>query len=139
MEMKFTAFNDQTGQVMFSGDASEPGLLGLLGVSIVTGEEYQGGWLDLETMEHNLPGDPPSIHHVFDYTTKQWIDPRTEQTQWPVVRSRRNAMLSASDWTQLPDVPLATKEAWATYRQALRDVTLQADPFAIVWPVSPGV
>lgn len=81
----------------------------------------------------------PSPHHVFDYTTKQWVDPRTTETQWPVVRSQRNALLSASDWTQLPDVPLATKEAWATYRQALRDVTQQTDPFAIVWPVSPGV
>jgi hypothetical protein len=55
-----------------------------------------------------------------------------------VVRAQRNARLSASDWTQLPDVPLATKEAWAAYRQALRDVTLQSDPFAIDWPVAPG-
>jgi hypothetical protein len=80
----------------------------------------------------------PSPNHVFDYTTKQWVDPRTAETQWPVVRAQRNARLSASDWTQLPDVPLATKEAWAAYRQALRDVTLQSDPFAIDWPVAPG-
>jgi hypothetical protein len=54
-----------------------------------------------------------------------------------VVRSQRNALLSASDWTQLPDVPLATKETWAAYRQALRDITDQSDPFNIVWPVQP--
>ena len=72
-----------------------------------------------------------------NYTTKQWVDPRTEQTQWPVVRSQRNALLSASDWTQLPDVPLATKETWAIYRQALREITDQSDPFNIVWPVQP--
>lgn len=81
----------------------------------------------------------PSLNHVFDYTTKQWVDPRTTETQWPVVRSQRNALLSSSDWTQLPDVPLDTKEAWAAYRQALRDVTLQPDPFAISWPATPGV
>ena len=81
----------------------------------------------------------PSPHHVFNYTTKQWEDPRTHQTQWPVVRAERDAKLAASDWTQLPDVPLATKEAWAVYRQALRDVTLQPDPFAIDWPVAPGL
>ncbi len=80
----------------------------------------------------------PSEHHVFNYTTKQWEDPRTPETEWPVVRSRRNQLLTASDWTQLPDVPLATKEAWAIYRQALRDITLQPDPFNIVWPVPPG-
>lgn len=75
---------------------------------------------------------------VFDYTTKQWIDPRTPETEWPMVRAERDRRLLACDWTQLPDVPLATKEAWAAYRQALRDVTLQPDPFNIVWPTPPA-
>ena len=79
----------------------------------------------------------PSEHHVFDYTTKQWIDPRTPETEWPLVRAKRDRLLLASDWTQFPDVPLTTKEAWAVYRQALRDVTLQQDPFNIVWPTHP--
>lgn len=36
---------------------------------------------------------------------------------------RRNALLQASDWTQLADVPLTPEqvEAWRVYRQALRD------------------
>ena len=80
----------------------------------------------------------PSEHHVFDYTTKQWVDPRTFDTEWPLMRAQRNQLLQASDWTQLPDVPLATKEAWAAYRQALRDVTLQPDPFNIEWPALPA-
>lgn len=80
----------------------------------------------------------PSPHHVFDYTTKQWFDPRTPETEWPLVRAERDRRLLASDWTQLPDVPLSTKEAWASYRQALRDITLQADPFNIVWPTPPA-
>lgn len=43
---------------------------------------------------------------------------------WNAVRSERNALLSASDWTQLPDSALSEskKTEWATYRQALRDV-----------------
>ena len=82
--------------------------------------------------------EKPSLHHIFDYTTKQWIDPRTPETEWPMVRAERDRRLQASDWTQLPDVPLATKEAWAVYRQALRDITLQPDPFNITWPVAPG-
>lgn len=80
----------------------------------------------------------PSAHHVFNYATKAWVDPRTPETQWPVVRRQRDALLEQSDWTQLPDVPLATKERWAIYRQALRDVTLQPDPFSVVWPAAPG-
>ena len=83
-----------------------------------------------------LPTKPTS-HHIFDYTTKQWIDPRTPETEWPLVRAERDRRLQASDWTQLPDVPLATKEIWATYRQALRDITKQPDPFNIVWPTPP--
>jgi hypothetical protein len=57
--------------------------------------------------------------------------------QWERVRSDRNSRLAACDWTQLPDAS-ADAAAWATYRQALRDITTQADPFAIVWPVKPS-
>ena len=80
----------------------------------------------------------PTDHHIFDYATKLWVDPRTPETEWPIVRAERDRRLLASDWTQLPDVPLATKEAWAVYRQALRDITEQPDPFNITWPVVPG-
>jgi hypothetical protein len=57
--------------------------------------------------------------------------------QWNVIRAERNRLLVASDWTQLPDAS-ADATAWAIYRQALRDITTQADPFAIVWPVEPS-
>ncbi len=56
--------------------------------------------------------------------------------QWLHVRQQRNLKLSASDWTQLPDAPVV-KEEWVVYRQALRDVTNQEDPFNIVWPNPP--
>ena len=53
--------------------------------------------------------------------------------QWGVVRAERNKLLADCDWTQLPDAS-ADAAAWATYRQALRDITSQANPFNIVWP-----
>ena len=56
--------------------------------------------------------------------------------QWTVIRAERNKLLAASDWTQLPDAPVAAA-AWATYRQALRDITEQANPFNIIWPTKP--
>ena len=53
------------------------------------------------------------------------------------VRSERNTKLAASDWTQLAD-STANKAAWATYRQALRDVTEQSGfPWTIDWPTQP--
>lgn len=53
------------------------------------------------------------------------------------IRIERNAKLSASDWTQLPDAPVDAL-AWAEYRQTLRDITETADPFAVVWPDAPN-
>jgi hypothetical protein len=60
-----------------------------------------------------------------------------DEIVWPTIRTRRDALLAQSDWTQLPDVPLEDKAAWAIYRQALRDVTEQPDPHNIVWPTPP--
>ena len=57
--------------------------------------------------------------------------------QWADIRAERNARLSACDWTQLPDAPV-DKAAWAAYRQALRDITKQDNPFNITWPVEPA-
>lgn len=57
--------------------------------------------------------------------------------QWSLVRRRRNGLLLECDWTQLADSP-ADKAAWASYRQALRDITQQQDPFDIAWPTPPN-
>lgn len=65
------------------------------------------------------------------------VQPRPAEVVWPVIRARRDALLVQSDWTQLPDVPLPTKAAWADYRQALRDITQQPDPHNIIWPTPP--
>lgn len=54
------------------------------------------------------------------------------------MRARRDALLAACDWTQARDVPDAVATAWQPYRQALRDLTKQAEfPAAIAWPVAP--
>jgi hypothetical protein len=37
-----------------------------------------------------------------------------------MMRKVRDSMLKESDWTQVADAPV-DREAWATYRQALRD------------------
>jgi hypothetical protein len=53
------------------------------------------------------------------------------------VRTSRGEKLKDSDWTQVADAPV-DKAAWATYRQALRDVTgQQGFPWTITWPTQP--
>lgn len=59
------------------------------------------------------------------------------QMAWDDLRSRRDAMLSACDWTQVPDAPV-DHAAWAAYRQRLRDLpSTVEDPFNVVWPEPP--
>ena len=53
------------------------------------------------------------------------------------VRRQRNQMLKDCDWTQIAD-STADKTAWATYRQALRDVPSQTGfPWTITFPAQP--
>jgi len=55
------------------------------------------------------------------------------------LRAERDVRLRACDWTQLLDVPDATRRAWRPYRQALRDLPdTTTDPFAPVWPTPPA-
>ena len=52
-------------------------------------------------------------------------------------RSQRDKLLAESDWTQVIDAPV-NQEAWAAYRQALRDIPQQEGfPATVVWPTQP--
>jgi hypothetical protein len=54
------------------------------------------------------------------------------------IRKWRDAELVKSDWTQIAD-SVCNKTAWATYRQALRDLPASnADPKAIELPNAPA-
>ena len=56
--------------------------------------------------------------------------------QWTRVRRDRNRLLADCDWTQLSDAPVDAA-VWVAYRQLLRDITTQPDPFNLVWPTKP--
>ena len=85
----------------------------------------------------------PLGNWVWKWNISNWdqdaIDAATVQ-QWSSIRTERNTKIAATDWTQVDDAPFTNveKAAWATYRQALRDITLQTDPFAITWPTAPN-
>lgn len=62
---------------------------------------------------------------------------RLDAEQAARVRDDRNARLAACDWTQLADAPVDSL-AWASYRQALRDITAQTGfPWSVEWPEIP--
>ena len=52
-------------------------------------------------------------------------------------RTERDTKLTESDWTQVVDAPV-DQAAWATYRQALRDIPEQSGfPNEVNWPTEP--
>ena len=55
------------------------------------------------------------------------------------LRSERDRRIAETDWTQLPDVPEATRTKWQTYRQTLRDVPQNyTNMIDVVWPTKPS-
>lgn len=134
---KVVVFERATGRVVSSGTTQCPETLITDVLDVLVGEQADPGMSYVESgIVVSIP-DKEFLFQTFDYTTKQWIDPRTPATEWIVVRAERVKRLTASDWTQLPDVPAATQAVWRPSRQALRDITTQADPFNISWPVAP--
>lgn len=55
------------------------------------------------------------------------------------ILARRNKLLAASDWMMTTDSPLTDEEktAWATYRQALRDLPQQEGYPDVILPTPP--
>lgn len=84
-----------------------------------------------------------------EVTVREWTEleiqarrARMEPLAWEGLRNQRNALLVDSDnyvradrWDGYTD---EQKTAWATYRQALRDLPQNTqDPFSPVWPTKP--
>jgi hypothetical protein len=67
------------------------------------------------------------------YNLTSSLDPETVPNEWWLERMRihRDRLILASDWTQLPDAPV-DHQAWADYRQVLRD-------FPATWTPGPTV
>lgn len=74
---------------------------------------------------------------VTDLTAEQQQEVTEQEAS--AVRTRRLQLLLLSDYTQGLDFA-GDREAWATYRQQLRDITTQASfPWSVVWPTEPGI
>ena len=92
-------------------------------IEIAPTENAEGKWIQAFRKEPMILG---KIEMLKD---KEWVN----------VRLQRNIILKDSDFKMLEDFPQTDIQLaeWKTYRQALRDITLQADPFNIIWPTKP--
>jgi hypothetical protein len=75
-----------------------------------------------------------------EWDNANWVisEPTTAEMsiKWQEIRNQREVMLSASDisilrYLEKGETP---SENLLAYRQALRDITLQTNPFSIEWP-----
>lgn len=100
----------------------------------ITQEQYD------EALAGMMGGKVVSIDGGFSVSLPPEPEPAPEPEPvdpWVTLRDQRDALLSASDWTQLPDAPVDA-EAWAVYRQALRDLPENTtNPEEPTWPSLP--
>ena len=77
-------------------------------------------------------------HFVGDDTAK---DKRILDQKWADIRTKRNRLLTESDWVVVKAKETHINESipsdWVDYRTELRDITKQSDPDDITWPTKP--
>jgi hypothetical protein len=95
-----------------------------------------------ETQPPSYDGVTQSLSQAAELVDGAWtqvwtVTPLPQDQAEENVRSQRNDLLTRSDWTQVADAPV-DKQAWADYRQALRDIPSQPGfPYSVVWPSEP--
>jgi hypothetical protein len=145
----FILKNKQTGLVE-SLSTTRPGIM----ISDLTSEWYTAQ-VDInnqhEYASKGLKWAIP-IHSIFDGNVFRLISPIIDvsggdgysvlvETEFKLLRLKRNSLLTASDWSQLVDAPLAAekKTEWAVYRQVLRDLPSSLiNPYLVIWPDAPA-
>ena len=135
--MKATIYNPSNGQISSTVYSSKPENLELNlpeGASWIEGDYSADAYYIKSGAAVELPAKPDYPCN-FDYSLEQWV--WDEDKSWADLRSERDKLLVASDWTQVPDAPV-DQPAWATYRQELRVLPDNTeDPRNITWPTKP--
>jgi hypothetical protein len=88
--------------------------------------------------------DRPTWSTGWSNAGMQWVDPRTAEQAtadaWVEATRKRDVLLADSDWRVIREVETKAPMPgpWKVYRQALRDITQQPSPFALIWPTPPA-
>ena len=128
--------NDLGADVVFEGPQATGGTVyqysQAQGVEQINGKwytKYVLGPTFIDTVEDGVT--TTAIEHENAYKAQK------DAEQAKSVRATRDEKLSECDWTQVADAPV-DKQVWATYRQALRDITTQTGfPWTVEWPDAP--
>ena len=92
-----------------------------------------------EPAQKLVPADPyvkeGKVYNVLVTDTDDADKSRLTKNKWREVRSERDRLLTDTDWRATSDRTLT--DNWRDYRQALRDIPTQTDPYNITWPTAP--
>ena len=135
-----------------SGDPPVVDYSGETGYTIVecTDEDVQARLVQLDDYVSNKPGE--LIYNIKYYATKRdgshfvpddtAKDKRILDQKWADIRSKRNRLLTESDWVVVKEKETHANASipsdWVDYRTELRDITKQSDPDDITWPTKPS-
>lgn len=125
----FTIYDVATGEIKRRISTSQEGIL----INVFDGEDYIEGEYSDETYI--------VVNGVAQQKPKSELDAIAAERATAQMKMRRDMLLNASDFTQVPDAPFTSEQqqAWRVYRQALRDLPDNiSDIFNIAWPVEPN-
>lgn len=98
---------------------------------------------DWRVEDHGDGAGPMLVHWAISAPIPTSRDVSTAMlgAEWDGVRSKRDELLKASDFSQLDDVQksmsVEARAAWAAYRIALRDITDTGTPETAIFPTAP--
>jgi hypothetical protein len=136
--MNYTIYNKTTGLISKTCNTTSD-----ISIQLSVDEDYVEGTYDdssfyIKNKEPIQFPSKPNYPATFSVELQEWV-PDTASIAY-IIQSKRNELLILSDWTQIPNGPLTQQqqEAWAVYRQQLRDIPEQSGyPFNVVWPTPP--
>ena len=110
--------------------------------------DYLSQKIDISTktlIDYQPPSPLNSEKSTWSWSTetKRWVETLTNEEklkqQWYIVKAQRDQLLQQSDWrvVKASDTGIPLSQEWKNYRQALRDITTQTNPYNIIWPTPP--
>lgn len=139
--INYSIYKVDTGEIIIRGTSTiKEDILPLLTQDTNVIFESSTNYSYVDNHEIITMPEKPGIDYIFSYAEKKWVKD-IEGMKTKALRQRNNLLAEGPDrispmwWTSMTE---QEQQAWTFYRQALLDITKQADyPEFIVWPIKP--